>query len=124
MKKIIILLGTFIVSTLMISSATAVQTTSSEPVINAIDKLQQKADSLSERIEVLYEKIVLPFNGGLLEILTKILTFLVGILEKISSFLSLVIGIVGPIVSAIQGAIEFINDVLDFIEGLIPETQV
>ena len=97
MKKILII-GTFAIALLMVSTATAVPTTNSETVINAIEKAENIKSTTTNTLA----------KGIIFDIIRAILDFIKGILSKIRNILNIIVQIM-----------QLIDLIIDFIKGLI-----
>jgi hypothetical protein len=115
----------FVVFLLMISTATAVPNSQSQPVMTCIQRIAQKKASLMTTLDSYESKLsnvdVSILNGGWLEKLIELLLILIQLIMEIISIVQNIIAIaalVQAIIQALQLVIQLIQDLIDLIQGI------
>lgn len=114
MQKGVLVLGAILVSLLMVSTATAVPTTHSKPVMDVIDTIEEKkeqmqsTDVLSKGIFQLIWQIIL----ALINLIMKIVE-IVNIVTSIIQLIQALINGISTLIEMIQNFIELINDLIN-----------
>ncbi|PNX50321.1 MAG: hypothetical protein BV456_07100 [Thermoplasmata archaeon M8B2D] len=106
----------------MVSNATAVQQTNSEPIKNVIDKKHQ-ITLLEEKLEFYIEKLDLIISDAepkglidiILAIIQAIVDFLTNIIYKLIDFINQLQNLLSVLINAIKA---LINKIIEFIEWL------
>ncbi|UCH72410.1 MAG: hypothetical protein JSW62_02365 [Thermoplasmatales archaeon] len=107
MKKSIVVLGAVAAALLMISTATAVPQTQSEPVINVINDIEEKRIILEDNLPDIKS------NGIIIDILTVIVDIITEIITRIINFIKgLIIEFIEnlPIVTILRTLLQFLTD--------------
>lgn len=106
MKKGVISIGVFLVAILMISTATAVPTTHSKPVMDLVNTIEEQEQKL-ELLDVLPQ--------GILDTIWQLLLALVNLIMKIIEVVNTVIAIVQLVQALFNGIQTLLQMIQDFI---------
>ena len=113
MKKGVISIGVFFVAILMISTATAVPTTNSKPVmdiVNTIEKQEQKLELLDVLPQGIFDTIW--------ELLLALFNLIMKIIEVVNTVIAIV-QLVQALINGIQMVLQMIQDVITLIKNLM-----
>ncbi len=113
MKKIILTIGAFVVALLMISTATAVPTTQSKPLMNAVNKLEKTEKMIHGNMADIQPTGFIDFLIQLIILLIKLIMAIVTIIQSVLG----IINLFKVIISTIQTLIELIQQIIDLISG-------
>lgn len=117
MKKGVIYIGALFVTILMISTATAVPTTHSKPVMDVINTIEKQDEK--------FEPSNVPI--GILNLIWQILVALFNLVMKIAEVVSIVasiIQLVQALVNGLQTVIQMLQNVIDLINDLFNPEEV
>jgi len=113
MQKGVLFIGAVFVSLLMISTATAVPTTHSKPVMDVIDKIEEKEEQI-QSTDVL--------SKGIFQLIWQILIALFNLIMKIIEVVNLVtsiIQLIQALVNGISTLFEMIQEFIDLINDFL-----
>lgn len=118
MRKGVLLIGALFVTALMISTATAVPTSQSKPVMDVIDRVEQQ----KENLESVSEQLPL----GIFELIWQLILALFNLIMKIIEIVNTVLTIfqlVQALIAGIQTLFQMIQNFIDIINDLFnPES--
>lgn len=112
MKKGVISIGVFLISILMISTATAVPTTHSKPVMDQVNRIEQQEEKLLS-FDV--------FPQSILQLIWQILLLIINLIMKLIEVVNMVITIVQLIqalITGLQTLIQMIQNIIQLITDL------
>jgi hypothetical protein len=111
MKKIYVIIGVIGILLLMVSTATAVPTAHSEPLMNYIEQVETTESLLKSKLNSLN----LLNSQGILDIIIQLITLIIRLIMEI---IAIIQGIIG-IISLIQTLINAVQVLFDLIMQLI-----
>ena len=113
MKKGIVSIGVFLISILMVSTATAVPTTQSTPVMDLINTSEEQGEQLGS-----FEQ----FPQSILNLIWQIILLLINLVIKLIEIVNIVITIiqlVQALISGLQTVFQLIQTLIEFIRTII-----
>ena len=120
MKKIFMGIGIVGILFLMVSSATAVPTAHSEPLMKQIEKVEHFESLLDSNIA-----INSPETNGIIDILIQLITVIIQLVMEIISIVQgvlCIIGLIQALINAIQVLFELIPQLIEIIQNLFNPT--
>ncbi|MBN2603274.1 MAG: hypothetical protein JXA91_03985 [Candidatus Thermoplasmatota archaeon] len=131
MKKFCMLFGAVAISTLIISSVSAVPQTHSEPIIQIVNEIEKNRAVLEDKYLISIEDAktslseILPL--GILDTIIQLLVFLINLIYGIVNFLLTIMQLASLITLLLNAITVLIDTVSQFIEWLMnlfnPQTQ-
>lgn len=113
MKKGVVSIGVFLVSILMISTATAVPTAQSTPVMDLVNTIEQQEEQLGS-FEV--------FPQSILRLIWQLILLLINLVMKLIEIVNIVITLiqlVQRLISGLQTLFQLIQTVIELIRTII-----
>lgn len=125
MKKYFICIGTFFITLLLISTATAVPQTHSNSVMNLIDDLEENKKIIeSEKLNNIISNVI---SVGIIELLIQlimlIIEFIMEIINLIQNISSLV-NLIQNIIDAFSTLFQLIQDLIELIRNIFNPSQI
>jgi hypothetical protein len=123
MKHIGIVLGALAVVFLMVSTGTAVPQTHSTPVMEAVDRLEEARDTVTELTAVGVADIQLAgFQlTGIIDLLIQLITLIINLVMALYTIISgvlSIISIIQTIIAAFQTFMQVLQQLIAFIQDL------
>jgi phage-related protein len=123
MKKLIGMVGAFFTIFLLVSSATAVSHTQSQPTVILLEKIEQTRELSESDIEPcitqLKQLVSDPLEGGLIDILIALIQLLINAIDAIINFILGLYNIVELVQQLLEKLGTLIQLIIDFVNWII-----
>lgn len=130
MKKIMVIIGAVFTSLLLVSTATAVPKTHSEPAMNLIDEIEQKTsviDGLKGKInavDVLENTGIIDWFIQLLRAILNFIYHLIQLVIDLFQIIQLLEAIISAINQLVDLIVQFINRIIDIFTPNMANTKL